>query len=74
MAIEPAADDDVLEAVQAWIEAGAPRSGAAADRMLRDIEQAGLYREQCIVAAEENAAVVRKTDYQIASIANERAG
>lgn len=70
--IEPAADDDVLEAVQAWIEAGSPRGCGRAAKLLQDIERAGLYRERCIEAEENRATVVRVTDYQVASIENER--
>lgn len=72
--VEPAADDDVLDAVQAWIEAGCPRGGAHAAKLLRDIEQTGLFRERCILAHEERATVIRVTDYQIAHLENERAG
>jgi hypothetical protein len=57
--IEPAADDDVLDAVQAWIEAGAPRGCGRAATLLKAIEQAGLYRERCIEAHEERVTVVR---------------
>ncbi len=56
---DQAFDDDVRDAVLAWVEAGCPRGGLE----LVEVERTGLALERAIIVAEDSAGVVRKAEH-----------